>query len=558
MKVDTEKWFHIPSQPPWTNRPEQQAVSLKSPLGIMARARYLLWEIERPVDSYQHSYFGEFDLFVHQSSKWRSYVVQCLDTLIQHGTDLYGPVQTPLLMTILNTETLSSPVNPLVLDSHVRLQGFPYQRGKQGSNLWFDQATLTAMYRVQEITGDSKYSDAANAYLAYALQYCYKPENDRPWQNGMPTWGTHLYWDCFEEQPAGEQGGSGRHEIFLYRPNWQAMYRVNPEAVRKIIDGIWTWHVVDQKTGLHNRFDSGMQGSDLAYCGGTFAQALAFLFQATGEQSYLEKAKLVAGWYWRQRHLETGLVADCPSQTDRLEGQHCFTSIPGPFSAQLLDCFQQTGDSKFRDMAVAYIKAYDKYGWNEQTQSYWAMLQLDGTPVQEQIPGDDSEKITLFGNVDVWRTAIDSHEFTLIAAQAAIFAWELSAEKPESRDPELLKIARRWAHVIESNLPPQPSRRQRNELEAAMPQILETGGVYAEDYGRAISFYVHLYRANSDQRHLQQAELLALEAIEKLWYHDLFKGHPAKPYYEATDGVGLLLIGLLELDSLTDNLRGAF
>ena len=36
--------------------------------------------------------------------------------------------------------------------------------------------------------------------------------------------------------------------------------------------------------------------------------------------------------------------------------------------------------------------------------------------------------------------------------------------------------------------------------------------------------------------------------MSKLYYNGLFRGHPAKPYYEATDGVGFLLYALLELD----------
>ena len=33
----------------------------------------------------------------------------------------------------------------------------------------------------------------------------------------------------------------------------------------------------------------------------------------------------------------------------------------------------------------------------------------------------------------------------------------------------------------------------------------------------------------------------------------LFKGHPAKPYYEAMDGVGNLLYALLQLDQILKN-----
>ena len=91
-----------------------------------------------------------------------------------------------------------------------------------------------------------------------------------------------------------------------------------------------------------------------------------------------------------------------------------------------------------------------------------------------------------------------------------------------------------------------------------MPAVIKTGGAYAEDYGRAISFFVHVYRATKDPKHLRLAEGLAGEAVEKLFENGLFKGHPAKPYYETTNGVGLLLWALLELDAPLEELPGAF
>ena len=50
-----------------------------------------------------------------------------------------------------------------------------------------------------------------------------------------------------------------------------------------------------------------------------------------------------------------------------------------------------------------------------------------------------------------------------------------------------------------------------------------------------------------DDKDLATAIALADEAIEKLYVNGWFKGHPSKPYYEATDGVGFLLYALLEL-----------
>ena len=57
------------------------------------------------------------------------------------------------------------------------------------------------------------------------------------------------------------------------------------------------------------------------------------------------------------------------------------TRVPGPHASQLLRCYELTGDKEFRDHAIAYILAYDRYGWDAKARSYHAMLKMDGTPV---------------------------------------------------------------------------------------------------------------------------------------------------------------------------------
>ena len=81
--------------------------------------------------------------------------------------------------------------------------------------------------------------------------------------------------------------------------------------------------------------------------------------------------------------------------------------------------------------------------------------------------------------------------------------------------------------------------------------------IIQEDYGRAISFFVHLQRATGDKSYLDLANTLADDAVRKLFHNGLFKGHAAKPYYETTNGVGLLLFALLELDTPDEPLSGA-
>jgi hypothetical protein len=417
---------------------------------------------------------------------------------------------------------------------------------------------INTMRRVTKITDDKKYDQAADEYIAYFLQNCNKAQDNRHvYHTGLPAWGTHVYWNCFEERPAGDQNGSGPHEILVFRANWEDMYRVAPQAIIRIADRVWAHHIVDKTTGLHNRHDDNKQGCDFAFSGGSFVHLFASMHKLTGDPDYLEQAKTVANWHWINRNKDTDLPADCPGLTSRYDGNHTFTTVNGPHAMLLLESYRATGDKHFFDVATTYIKAYDRYAWDENAKSYYAMLTLAGDPLPDQTKGEGYGAYAPYGHVNVWRTTFYSYEFTLSAAQSAILAYELSGSNQAQRDPELLSIAKRWAGVISRARPAHTGRRWKEELEAAMPRAKETGGAYAEDYGRAISFFVHLSRATGEEQYLVLANQLAEDAVRKLFHNGLFKGHPAKPYYESTNGVGLLLFSLLELDSPNEHLPGA-
>ena len=504
---------------------------------------------------------------------WRYYVQRCVDTLLEYGTDRYGARGSPLFMAVLDVQTLVSPERPELLDALVRLEEDRlHRRAERGANPWYDQALLRSMVRLTKVTGEKKYAEAVDACLEYFLEHCRKPDGGPGYRNGMPVWGTHIFWDCYRDRPGGDGQGVGPHEILVYLPEWERMYAVHPEGVKRMVEGIWRWHIVDKKTGMHNRHDDGRRGCDFAFSGGSFVLAFAFMYRATSEDHWLEKAKLVADWHWKNRNAETGLVPDAPSLGSRYDATHAMTCVTGPHVTQLLRASEVSGDPHFRARAFSYLKAYDRYGWDEKTGSYFGMLTLDGTPVPggveldregNPIPEQKRKDPSNYGawapagHVDIWRTAIYSYEFPLVAAQASVYAYEQSAADGSSGDPDLLRIAERWARAIERELPPRTGRRWKIHLEEAMPAAVSSGGTYAENYGRVISFFVHLARATGETRYLAQAEKLAREAVEKLFHNGLFRGHPAKPYYETTNGVGFLLFALLELDSPSENLGGA-
>ncbi|MGI9456379.1 MAG: hypothetical protein ACR2NU_07445, partial [Aeoliella sp.] len=354
------------------------------------------------------------------------------------------------------------------------------------------------------------------------------------------------------------------------------------------VDNIWIHHIQDKQTGMHNRHNSEGRG-DFPFSGGSFCMAFSTMYRATGEQHYLDKARLVADWHWNNRNKETNIPAAHPATGEELNGLYgraFFSELTGPHAAALMRCYEITGEKHFLDIAVTYLKVYDEYGWDEEAQNYLGMINLDGTPttlddvpvaMRSQVYGQTAEdpdpgySVPPIGPIDVWPTTIFTLDFPLMSGQSAVLAYELTAEDGKPGDAALLRPAKRWADIIERNLPAKSGWTFRKRLEASLPDLPETGGTYAGNYGRVISFYVHLYRATGEINYLNLARQIAQDAVDKLYVeteltddegtvkkYGLFRGHAAKPYYEAVDGVGTLLFALLELGNPDTNLGGIF
>lgn len=466
------------------------------------------------------------------AANYRTCVVRCLDNILEHGRDHYGEVPTPMIMSLIDIATQSAPWEPLPLDGLVRCEGRQHRRNPGGCDLWEDQPLLATMHAVSEETGKSQYAEAADAYTQVFFELSRK-------DNGLLAWGSHIFYDAYTDRPGGDQDGKGPHEILVLLPEWERMWKVAPDALRAEIEGIWEWHVVDKQTGLHNRHDDKAPGCDFAFSGGTFVQAFGFLYAKTRDPKYLEWAKIVAGRHWNARNPDTNLTPDAPGTGDRYDAHHCFTTIPGPHAAALLRTYELTGDTWFKDLALAYIRAYLKYGWDPKAERWLAMLTLDGSPVMEQAKGEGYDAYKPTGHVDTWPVIMFSYEFPLIAAQTAVYAHELTG------DPDALECAHHWAEQIRKDLPADAGQRWRKELFEALPDAERLGGTYAENYGRAIDFFWRYYRITGSQEDRDTALALADEAIAKLRTESgWFRGHPAKPYYESTDGVGILLNAL--------------
>jgi hypothetical protein len=462
-------------------------------------------------------------------------VQSCLNNLLEHGTDQYGPVRTPMLMSIMDVRTNESPREQDVLDGLVRSEGRLHRQNPGGADLWDDQPLIRTMYTLSDITKDPRYADAADAYIKVYFERAKKP-------NGLLAWGSHIFYDAYTDAPGGDQDGAGPHETLVLCPNWDRMWKVDPEGVQQEIELMWEWHVGDKETGHHNRHDDKQLGLDFAFSGGEFGNAFAFLHSKTGDQTYLDWSRIVFQRHWNARNKETNLAPDAPGAGNRYDAHHCFTTLSGPHAALLLNAYESTNNESFKEMALAHIKAWLTHAWDADAQQYHGMLKLDGTPIPEQKKSDSGYDVWKpTGYVDAWRATMYSYEFSMLAAQTAVYAYELT------KDQDALQAAKNWAAHIRAQMPPSNGRRWNTEIEDALPEAAAKGGTYAENYGRAISFFLHLHRATNNSDDFDTAVSLADEAIEKLYENGWFKGHPAKPYYSSTDGVAYLLYALVEL-----------
>lgn len=465
-------------------------------------------------------------------------VKTCVDVLMKHGTDRYGEKHTPLLVSILDVNTLACPQDPDALDEYFRVT----RRGRRspgGANLMTDQPLLRTLFALSVLTGEEAYADFARRYISY---YLANLVDDR----GFIWWGWHRHYDVFREVMDGHN--KSYHEIHaITEIDWERLWQCNEEAVRREIEAIWEWHVIDKVTGEVNRHGDGRRGCDFSMSAGACIEAFAFYHTKAGGQKWADRAKLLATYYWQRRNPETDLFPERPNAgKDRFDGSRFVTSIPGLHCPALLKAWQLTGDDLFKDYATAYLRAYAKYGFDADSGKFWGALDLDGSP----IPGprvyteniDSAEGYAANqprGHLDLWGPYVAGYQYPIYTAQAYAYAYQLTGDKT------FLQTARRFAEWIRSTPP------GTLESESSWYRKYAAGagrqGTYAGKYGRVISFFVRMYALTQEPRYLEFAAATARESIKKLGANGLFRGHPAKPYYEAIDGVGYLLYGLVQL-----------
>jgi uncharacterized protein YyaL (SSP411 family) len=337
------------------------------------------------------------------------------------------------------------------------------------------------------------------------------------------------------------------HEIHaIHSIEWEMLWTIDSEAVQKEIEAIWRWHIIDKNTGEINRHGDGEKGCDFSMSAGAFIEAFIFMYTKTNETLWLDRAKLLAVYYWTRRNSRTNLIPERPNAgEDRFDGSSFVTSITGPYCHSLLKAYELTKVDLFRDHAIAYLKAYAEYGFDAESGRFWGALKLDGRVVPGPRISGGYGQYEPRGNLDLWEPYVAGYQYAIYTAQAYIYAYQLT------KIEVFLTIAKHFVVWINKTSP------GLLETENTWYSDYSTGpgrqGTYAGKYGRTISLFLHLYLLTGESRYLDDARTFADTAIKKLYHKGLFRGHPSKPYYEAIDGVGYLLYAFLQLDLVMEN-----
>ncbi|MDR6550789.1 hypothetical protein [Paenibacillus qinlingensis] len=456
-----------------------------------------------------------------------------INMLIEHGKDTYGDVHTPMFMATLDPMTKKYPVDDSRSDDFMQ-RAYRLIHAPKGCSAYWDHSTLNAMVHLANQTGESRYLEEADQYLDYFMKHCVS-------EQGLFLWGNHHFYDAFRDRnvwfyygpPLMDFDSTQQptfHEMRPYVPDWEHMYRLNPTAVETHIRMCEKHHVYDPLTGGFDRHSSQQKDYAFIEAGGILVQSLGFLFSKTKDTALLEKARKIAVFSYSHRNTTTNLIVNCPTQ-QRWDSKVTTTEV-GIWARTLLRTVEyiqsvtNEGDGRageialeLKTMALSALQAYLIYGYDSKQESYYGRVNLDGTPdlgQQETVYMPDSYS-------DVWAFLFPSHDYPMSMAMTILEHIDHS---------ELFALsAKRWADVTVRDCMSMPHGQVR----------------YAEHYGRNIVFLAEYARISGRPEYRIAAERLAEEAVKSLYQQEMFVGHTGAKWYDAVDGVGFLMAGLLYL-----------
>jgi len=427
------------------------------------------------------------------------------DAVLAHGRDVYGREKTPLFVDGLHASTLE-PARWLC-------------RGETWvlCNVASQQPLFRCLDGLTALTAEPKYREAAEAAARYALDHLAGP-------NGLLYWGGHLAWDLEQNKGVGQYRDV--HELKTHQPYFRLMWRLDPKATTRLMEGVWAGHILDWARLDYNRHAS-VARKIRPQWDHTFDDAIAVPFPAKGGNlsfanvtppllhsgvslAVLGKSEAALTWTrrlirrWRQgRDPRTGLCGGQLSYRAHDRAQDALGHVhPAINEAKIVASYHQTcryhqlplaqlqaGETlaaaggrcaevgrEFIQWASEDLKTYARECYDPKTATFVARM-TDGTPLR-------------------WR---ESKTGYYIASSFAprkpdgLLLWSYAIAHRLTRDPEHWATARQLATALGLGDIGQPDGKRALRLDT-------TNGDW-----RALYALLELHRATDDRAFLQLA-----------------------------------------------------
>lgn len=241
-----------------------------------------------------------------QDSPYLQAVKTFSENVLEYGHDQYGEMHSPLFVDGFSDIESRDPIR------------WEYEDGDWiVSNFGSQQNLIRVLVGLTEITGDSRYREAAEE----ATNYMFEHHSD---SRGLLYWGGHQFVDLKTMQ---NQFESRPHELKNNFPFYEFFWEVNPEATQQMLRAMWNAHILDWSVldlNRHGEYDSEMgllwdhefnqpdpffEGIGLTFinAGTDMIQAAMALYGLAGEEGAREWGMRLYEQYVRARHPETGL-----------------------------------------------------------------------------------------------------------------------------------------------------------------------------------------------------------------------------------------------------------
>ncbi len=475
-----------------------------------------------------------FNAVCAQSVSYVDMVKNHLNKRMDSGRDEYGKKSTSFWMATLDPYTGKYPANdtrPKDIPNRVYLNR-PIDAPK-GATLYWDMASLVAAYNVSQITGDSKYADAADAYVKDFMKHCVA-------KNGIYLWGNHFYYDAYADTTLrfGSKGiavpvdfvdeTGSLHEMRPLPGAWELLWALDSASVEKEIRTAGYNHITNTTTGQFNRHaqGAGRSGHSFLEAGGMIVHMNAWLYGKTKDEALADRAMLVAGYSFKNQGDSTGLLVNSPRQS-RWDGSAASTEV-GLWARALLAAsayMNETRKNEMIAMADQAVSAWIRQGFDPQSCAYYGLLSVDdGQPIYRP----DNYPYRPDDYSSLWQPLFPRHDYPMSLAESCLELYKINQK------PQYKAACERWYQYIKSDLPARNGQ-----------------GAYAEHYARVIHFLLNSYEVFGDNKFKELAQVVAKEAVDFLYLPEanMFRSHTGEDRFDTVDGVGMLSLTLQWLET---------